>query len=211
MGIVSFLPRTPRRAMAFRMQFLSDNAAAVHPQVWQALRAAERADTPYDTDAISRRLDEAFSELFGREVAALGSRPAPPPTASRSRPWSSRTAAVLCHREAHIEMDEAGAPASTCTAPSWCSSTAKARSSRPRRPRRARGDPRRCPPGPGPRALADPGERIRPLLPARRAGGADLAGARARAQGCTWTAHASPTRPPSSVARRARRAATSTR
>ena len=39
------------------MQFLSDNAAAVHPQVWQALKAADSADSPYDTDAISRRLD----------------------------------------------------------------------------------------------------------------------------------------------------------
>ena len=57
--------------MAFHMQFLSDNAAAVHPHVWQALRDADSADTPYDTDALSGRLDEAFSELFGREVAAL--------------------------------------------------------------------------------------------------------------------------------------------
>ena len=51
--------------MAFPMQFLSDNAAAVHPQVWDALHRADAADTPYDTDALSRRLDEAFSVLFG--------------------------------------------------------------------------------------------------------------------------------------------------
>ena len=37
-------------AIAFRMQFLSDNAAAVHPQVWRALQAADSADTPYDTE-----------------------------------------------------------------------------------------------------------------------------------------------------------------
>ena len=47
--------------MAFRMQFLSDNAAAVHPQVWRALQAADAADTPYDTDALSRRLDASVS------------------------------------------------------------------------------------------------------------------------------------------------------
>ena len=47
--------------MAFRMQFLSDNAASVHPQVWRALRRADAADTPYDTDASSRRLSASVS------------------------------------------------------------------------------------------------------------------------------------------------------
>ena len=50
------------------MQFLSDNAASVHPAVWDAMRAADAPDSPYDTDAVSRRLDDAFSALFGREV-----------------------------------------------------------------------------------------------------------------------------------------------
>ena len=51
------------------MQFLSDNAAAVHPQVWEAMRAADAADTPYDTDRLSGEL-----EIRGetREVSALG-------------------------------------------------------------------------------------------------------------------------------------------
>jgi len=92
------------------MQFLSDNAAAVHPQVWEALRRADTADTPYDTDALSRRLDEAFSALFGREVAALwvGSG-----TAANCLALATMVpphGAVLCHREAHIESDEGGAP-----------------------------------------------------------------------------------------------------
>ena len=95
--------------MAFRMQFLSDNAAAVHPQVWQALRDADAADTPYDTDALSRRLDEAFSELFGRDVAALWVATG---TAANCLALATMVAphgAVLCHREAHVEMDEGGA------------------------------------------------------------------------------------------------------
>ena len=53
------------------MQFLSDNAASVHPAVWAAMRAADAADAPYDNDALSRRMDAAFSALFGRECAAL--------------------------------------------------------------------------------------------------------------------------------------------
>ena len=39
--------------MAFRMQFLSDNAASVHPRVWAAMQAADAADSPYDTDRLS--------------------------------------------------------------------------------------------------------------------------------------------------------------
>ncbi len=96
--------------MAFRMQFLSDNAAAVHPQVWRALQAADTADTPYDTDAISRRLDEAFSEQFGREVAALWVATGTAANCLALATLVPPHGAVLCHREAHIEMDEGGAP-----------------------------------------------------------------------------------------------------
>jgi threonine aldolase len=96
--------------MAFPMQFLSDNAAAVHPQVWQALRDADAADTPYDTDAISRRMDEAFSELFGQDVAALWVATGTAANCLALATLVQPHGAVLCHREAHIEMDEAGAP-----------------------------------------------------------------------------------------------------
>ena len=62
---------TPRRNADMAMQFLSDNAASVHPAVWRALQAADAPDVPYDEDALSQRLDAAFSELFGRDCAAL--------------------------------------------------------------------------------------------------------------------------------------------
>lgn len=96
--------------MAFRMQFLSDNAASVHPAVWDALRRADEADTPYDTDALSARLDEAFSATFGREVAALWVATG---TAANCLALSAMVqphGAVLCHEEAHIETSEGGAP-----------------------------------------------------------------------------------------------------
>jgi len=92
------------------MQFLSDNAAAVHPQVWDAMRRADLADAPYDGDALSGRLDEAFSALFGREVAVMWVATG---TAANCIALSTMVpphGAVLCHREAHIEMDEGGAP-----------------------------------------------------------------------------------------------------
>ena len=92
------------------MQFLSDNAAAVHPQVWQALQRADAADTPYDTDALSGRLDEAFSALFGREVAAQWVATGTAANCLALATMVQPHGGVLCHREAHIEMDEGGAP-----------------------------------------------------------------------------------------------------
>ena len=52
------------------MRFFSDNAAAACPEVMEAIVAANRLDTAYDGDALSRGLSERFSELFGTEVAA---------------------------------------------------------------------------------------------------------------------------------------------
>ncbi|MEO6152617.1 MAG: beta-eliminating lyase-related protein [Croceibacterium sp.] len=92
------------------MQFLSDNAASVHPRVWDALRAADAPDTPYDTDRLSRGLDERYSALFGRDAHVLwiGSG-----TAGNCLALATMVAphgGVVCHREAHIETDEGGAP-----------------------------------------------------------------------------------------------------
>lgn len=92
------------------MQFLSDNAAPVHPRVWDAMRATDAADTPYDTDALSRQLDEAFGALFGREVAVLWTASGTSANCLALATMVQPHGAVLCHREAHIENDEAGAP-----------------------------------------------------------------------------------------------------
>jgi threonine aldolase len=92
------------------MQFLSDNAAAVHPKVWEALHRADAADTPYDTDRLSRQLDDAFAELFDREVAALWSATGTSANCLALATMVPPHGAVLCHREAHIETDECGAP-----------------------------------------------------------------------------------------------------
>ena len=92
-------------------RFFSDNAAPVHPAVMAALAAANQVDTAYDGDAASRRLDAVFSDLFETRVTALwiatGTAANSIALASVVRPWQ----AVLCHREAHIEVDECGAPA----------------------------------------------------------------------------------------------------
>jgi threonine aldolase len=92
------------------MQFLSDNAAAVHPAVWSAMVAADAPDSPYDTDAISRELDGAFAALFGRECTALWVATGTAANCLALAAMVQPHGGVVCHREAHIEADEGGAP-----------------------------------------------------------------------------------------------------
>src|SRR6476661_4540209 len=93
------------------MRFFSDNAAPAHPKVIEAILASNRLDTAYDGDEWSRRLDGAFSQLFGREVRALwvstGTAANCLALAALCPPYGG----ILCHRDAHIDDDEAGAPA----------------------------------------------------------------------------------------------------
>ncbi|PNU04170.1 threonine aldolase family protein [Novosphingobium guangzhouense] len=92
------------------MQFMSDNTAAVHPAVWKAMMDADAPDAPYDNDALSGRLDATFSALFGRECAVLWVASGTAANCLALAAMVPPHGAVVCHREAHIEMDEAGAP-----------------------------------------------------------------------------------------------------
>lgn len=92
------------------MQFLSDNAAAVHPRVWAALQATDAADLPYDGDALSQRLDAEFSALFGRPCSALWVASGTAANCLALAAMVPPHGAVICHREAHIEHHEGGAP-----------------------------------------------------------------------------------------------------
>jgi threonine aldolase len=92
------------------MQFMSDNAATVHPRVWAAMQAADAADSPYDGDALSQRLDEAFSALFGRDCAVLWVSTGTAANAIALATMVPPYGGVICHREAHIETSEGGAP-----------------------------------------------------------------------------------------------------
>lgn len=92
------------------MKFFSDNAASVHPKVWDALRAADSADSGYDGDTLSKRMDAAFGTLFDAPCAALWVATG---TAANCLALSAMVqphGGVVCHREAHIEVDEGGAP-----------------------------------------------------------------------------------------------------
>ncbi|MEO0589217.1 MAG: beta-eliminating lyase-related protein [Pseudomonadota bacterium] len=91
-------------------KFLSDNAARVHPAVWDAMRAADNADNPYDGDALSAQLDERFSDLFGRECAALWVATGTAANCLALGTMCAPHGGVVCHEESHIEVDEGGAP-----------------------------------------------------------------------------------------------------
>ncbi|EGD60307.1 L-threonine aldolase [Novosphingobium nitrogenifigens DSM 19370] len=92
------------------MKFFSDNAAAVHPRIWAAMQAADAPDTAYDGDRLSQRLDAAFSETFGRPVTALWAATGTAANCLALAAMVPPHGAVVCHREAHIEVDEGGAP-----------------------------------------------------------------------------------------------------
>src|SRR3954447_10578116 len=92
------------------MRFFSDNAAHVHPKVMEAIAAANRVDTAYDGDELSGRLDGAFSELFGTNVRAFWVTTGTAANCLALAALCPPYRAILCHRDVHIEVDEAGAP-----------------------------------------------------------------------------------------------------
>ena len=92
------------------MRFFSDNAAAVCPEVMEALAAANHLDTAYDGDTLSQRLSRVFSDLFEREVAALWVGTGTAANALALAELCPPHGGVICHRDAHINNDECGAP-----------------------------------------------------------------------------------------------------
>ena len=92
------------------MRFFSDNAAPAHPKVIEAITAANRLDTAYDGDEWSSRLDGAFSDLFGTSVRAFWVTTGTAANCLALAALCPPYRAILCHRDAHIEVDEAGAP-----------------------------------------------------------------------------------------------------
>ncbi|GGB51632.1 threonine aldolase family protein [Blastomonas aquatica] len=92
------------------MKFFSDNAAAVHPHVMDAIIAANHLDSPYDGDALSQTLDDRFSQIFGTRVRALWVATGTAANALALSALCPPHKGVICHKMAHIEQDECGAP-----------------------------------------------------------------------------------------------------
>lgn len=92
------------------MRFFSDNAAAACPEVLQAISAANQVDTAYDGDALSARLNQCFSDLFETPVEALWVSTGTAANALALAALCPPEGSIVCHREAHIQNDECGAP-----------------------------------------------------------------------------------------------------
>ena len=108
----------PRRLVArcdpWRMStmiFASDNWAGASPKVAEALRdCCAGTRSAYGNDDDTRRLEGILSDLFEREVAffavTTGTAANALSLAAFTPPWG----AVLSHAQAHIQVDECGAP-----------------------------------------------------------------------------------------------------
>jgi threonine aldolase len=93
------------------MNFASDNAAGIAPEILAAIaRANDGAALAYGQDDWTKRVEQKFAQLFEHEVAVFlvptGTAANALALAHLTPPWG----AVLCHAEAHIAVDECGAP-----------------------------------------------------------------------------------------------------
>jgi threonine aldolase len=94
-----------------RRGFASDNHAGVHPEVLEALAAANQGHAAsYGADAWTARAEELFREHFGAEARAFcvfnGSGANVAAVDALTRPFE----AVICTDVAHMHVDECGAP-----------------------------------------------------------------------------------------------------
>jgi len=93
------------------MNFCSDNATGVSPEIMAAIAAANcGAANSYGDDEYTQRLQVKFSDLFETSVTvfpvATGSAANALALAVMTPPYG----AVYCHAESHINLDECGAP-----------------------------------------------------------------------------------------------------
>src|SRR5436853_6184380 len=93
------------------MNFTSDNVSGIAPEILAALAAANAGYQPsYGEDSITQRVERRLAEIFEHEVAvfpvATGTIANALALAALVPPWG----VVYCHAQAHIVVDECGAP-----------------------------------------------------------------------------------------------------
>jgi len=93
------------------MNFASDNAAGVAPAILDAIaRTNAGFALGYGNDDLTRAVERRMAELFERDLAVFlvptGTAANALALAHLTPPWGG----VLCHAEAHIAIDECGAP-----------------------------------------------------------------------------------------------------
>lgn len=91
--------------------FASDNAAGASAEIVDAVAAVSmEAHLAYGNDPVTAAAGERVAEVFGTDVdvhcVSTGSAANSLALSALTRPWGS----ILCHRSAHIEVDECGGP-----------------------------------------------------------------------------------------------------
>lgn len=93
------------------MNFSSDNTTGVSPEIMDAVVAENVGQaTAYAEDPVTERLTARLSELFEIEVAVFPVATGTAANALALSVMSQPYGAIYCHREAHIVVDECGAP-----------------------------------------------------------------------------------------------------
>jgi threonine aldolase len=93
------------------MNFISDNAVGVAPEIMSALVEANRGPSmPYGNDDWTRRVERKLADIFEREVRVF-----PVATGTAANALSIATlvppyGSIYAHEEAHVMVDECGAP-----------------------------------------------------------------------------------------------------
>ena len=93
------------------MNFASDNTGPAAPEIMAALAEANTSAMPYGNDPFTARAEALIRELFEAPEASIhlvstGTAANALALAALAKPWD----AIFCHRIAHVEMDECGAP-----------------------------------------------------------------------------------------------------
>ncbi|TLY98077.1 MAG: low specificity L-threonine aldolase [Gammaproteobacteria bacterium] len=93
------------------MRFFSDNTATACPEILTALEGANRGlAKPYGEDEWTARLDGAFSAFFDTEARAFAVATGTAANSLSLATLSPPYGAIFAHQEAHIAVDECGAP-----------------------------------------------------------------------------------------------------
>ncbi|MBM3491708.1 MAG: low specificity L-threonine aldolase [Alphaproteobacteria bacterium] len=93
------------------LNFTSDNASGIAPRILRALAEANAGPAmAYGADAWTQACERSFAQVFEHEVACF---PLATGTAANALALAALVppyGAILCHRDAHIAVDECGAP-----------------------------------------------------------------------------------------------------
>jgi len=93
------------------MHFLSDNAAPAHPRILNALVEMNAAHAPpYGADGLTQEAEKALERLFDADVRAFLVSTGTAANALALAALVKPHGAVLVHEEAHVNVDECGAP-----------------------------------------------------------------------------------------------------